>query len=141
MNITEIMTTRIVTVEMDDSLKVAKEIFDNVSFHHLLVVQREKLVGVVSDRDLLKAISPFLGSVAENDRDRSTLGRKIHQIMTRQPVTLSDLSTLQDAIEIFTENQFSCIPIVKDGDIPIGIVSWRDVLRCSQLSVPAIPEE
>ena len=133
------MTKRIVTVEMDDSLKVAKEIFDNVGFHHLLVVQREKLVGVVSDRDLLKAISPYLGSVAENNRDRFTLDRKIHQVMTRQPVTLTKLATLKDTIEIFTDNQFSCIPVVNDGNSPLGIVTWRDVLRCSQLNVPVNP--
>lgn len=129
MLVNEIMTKRIVTVGMDDSLKVAKEIFDNVRFHHLLVVQDEKLEGVLSDRDLLKAMSPYIGSAAENTRDRSTLERKIHQVMTRQPVTLSESATVDDAIDIFTNRRFSCIPIVDQRNTPVGIVSWRDVLR------------
>ncbi len=134
MFITEVMTKRIVTVSMDDSLKVAKDIFDNVKFHHLLVVQVEKLEGVLSDRDLLKAMSPYLGSAAESNRDRSTLDRKIHQLMTRKPVTLNESATLADAIEVFNTQRFSCIPIIDDHDVPVGIVTWRDVLRCLQPS-------
>lgn len=134
MLINEVMTQRIVTVDMDDSLRVAKEIFDNVRFHHLLVVQLEKLEGVLSDRDLLKAMSPYLGLAAETQRDRSTLDRKIHQVMTRGPVTLSESATLSDAVDIFTTRRFSCIPIVDESNIPVGIVSWRDVLRGLQAS-------
>ncbi len=130
MLITDVMTKRVVTVDMDDSLKVAKEIFDNVKFHHLLVVQATKLQGVLSDRDLLKAMSPYLGSAAESNRDRSTLDRKIHQLMSRQPVTLTESATLDDAIEVFNTRRFSCIPIIDEQHVPVGIVSWRDVLRC-----------
>jgi len=130
MNITEIMSQPIVTVEMDDSLSVVKEIFDNVRFHHLLVLRREKLAGVISDRDLLKAVSPYLDSLAECNRDRSTLERKVHQVMSREPVTLGETATLNDAIDIFTSRRFSCIPIIDDSNTPVGIVSWRDVLRC-----------
>lgn len=130
MLITEVMTKRVVTVNMDDTLKVAKDIFDNVKFHHLLVVQEEILEGVISDRDLLKAMSPFLGSAAESNRDRSTLDRKIHQLMTRKPVTLGESATLNDAIDVFNSKRFSCIPIVDENNSPVGIVSWRDVLRC-----------
>jgi len=123
------MTSKIVTVSLDDSLRVANEIFDNVRFHHLLVVQDEKLEGVLSDRDLLKAMSPYLGSAAELNRDRSTLDRKVHQVMTRNAVTLGESATTNDAIEIFLNRRFSCIPIVDQSNTPVGIVSWRDILR------------
>jgi len=129
MLISEVMTSKIVTVSLDDSLRVANEIFDNVRFHHLLVVQDEKLEGVLSDRDLLKAMSPYLGSAAELNRDRSTLDRKVHQVMTRNAVTLGESATTNDAIEIFLNRRFSCIPIVDQSNTPVGIVSWRDILR------------
>jgi len=55
-----VMTTRLVTVELDDPLEVVKRIFDSVKFHHLLVVDTgKKLCGVISDRDLLRALSPY----------------------------------------------------------------------------------
>ena len=72
------MTKKVVTVEMDDSLRLVKEIFDNVSFHHLLVVDGGKLYGVISDRDLLKNLSPNIGTVAETSRDLAALNKKAH---------------------------------------------------------------
>jgi CBS domain-containing protein len=70
MDVGSIMTTRVVSVEMDDRLDVVKKIFDTLKFHHLLVVDTGgKLKGVVSDRDLLRALSPYVGSAAENARD------------------------------------------------------------------------
>jgi acetoin utilization protein AcuB len=125
----DIMTTRLVTVEFDDSLQTVREIFDALGFHHVLVVDDKKLFGVVSDRDLLKALSPFLGTVVETDRDVGTLHRKVHQIMSRKPITLGPEANAADAVQLFLKHQISCIPIVDDKFAPIGIVSWRDILR------------
>lgn len=129
MIVEKIMSKPIVTVEFDDSLKKLKEIFENVKFHHLLVVDEGKLYGVVSDRDLLKSISPFIGTPNEKPQDRMTLNRKTHQIMTRKPITLGPKANVYDAISIFNRHKISCIPIVNDKFEPVGIVSWRDILR------------
>ncbi|MGQ7848444.1 CBS domain-containing protein [Granulosicoccus sp. 3-233] len=129
MNIKEIMTERVVTVEMDDPLSIVKEVFDNCQFHHLLVVNHEILSGVVSDRDLLRVISPYLGTLAENRRDTQTLSQRVHKIMTRKPVTLDVTASVADAIDVFNTERISCIPIVDDAGKPIGIVSWRDVMK------------
>jgi acetoin utilization protein AcuB len=125
-----VMSTRLVTVEIDDPLEVVKEIFDSVKFHHLLVVDSgKKLCGVISDRDLLRALSPYIGTASENARDTATLKKRVHQIMTRQPVTLPPEATVADAVKIFLEHRVSCIPVVGPGFKAVGIVSWRDVLK------------
>ena len=125
-----VMTARLVTVEIDDSLEVVKEIFDSVKFHHLLVVDSgKKLCGVISDRDLLRALSPYIGTLSENARDTATLQKRVHQIMTRQPVTLPPEATVADAVKVFLEHRVSCIPVVGPGFKAVGIVSWRDVLK------------
>jgi len=129
MTVKSIMSTRVVTVEMDDSLAMVKHIFDNVSFHHLLVVEKGVLFGVISDRDLLKAISPNVGTESETLRDRATINKRAHQILTRQPITLLANAGIYDAIEIFNAHNISCIPIVDDEDKPVGIISWRDILK------------
>ncbi len=49
--------------------------------------------------------------------------------MTRQPVTLHPESEISDAIRLFLEHRVSCIPIVGQDFKPVGIVSWRDVLK------------
>ena len=130
MTLGKIMTARIVTVEMDDRLEVVKEIFDTMSFHHLLVVdEHKKLSGVLSDRDLLRALSPYVGSATETARDLATLNKRVHQIMTRRPITLRQESGIAEAVELLLKNRISCLPIVDDDFKPVGIVSWRDLLR------------
>jgi acetoin utilization protein AcuB len=130
MELRNIMTTRVVTVEVDDTLEVVKQIFDAMKFHHLLVVDTGKtLCGVISDRDLLRALSPYVGTASENARDTATLHKRVHQIMSRKPVTLPPEATVADAVSLFLESRVSCIPIVDKNLKPVGIVSWRDVLR------------
>ncbi len=129
MSIEKIMSKSTVTVEMDDTLKLIKDIFDNTRFHHLLVVESGKLFGVISDRDLFKALSPNIGTAAETVKDTATLNKKVHQIMTRKPITLMSTAGIYDAIETFNTHDISCIPVVDDNRKPIGIISWRDILK------------
>jgi len=125
-----VMTARVVTVESDDPLETVKDIFDATKFHHLLVVDSaRKLHGVISDRDLLRALSPYVGTPSENARDTATLKKRAHQIMSRQPVTLTPEATVAQAIKLFLEHRVSCIPIVDAHFKAVGIVSWRDVLK------------
>lgn len=129
MKIKDIMTKSVVIVEMDDKLILVKEIFDNSKFHHLLVVDNGKLFGVVSDRDLLKAISPNIDTMVVTHRDLATLNKRVHQIMTRKPITLKANNSISDAAALFNTHQISCIPIVDDEFRPVGIVSWRDLIK------------
>ncbi len=129
MKIDEIMTTKIVTVEMDDTLQTISDIFQHVEFHHLPVVDNNKLHGIISDRDLLKATSPFLHTLAEQSRDYAVLNKKAHQIMTRNPITVSPDTEIDQAVKILLENSVSCLPIVDDNFHIIGIVTWKDLVR------------
>jgi acetoin utilization protein AcuB len=126
----DIMTAQVVTVDMDDRLERVKEIFDAKGFHHLLVTdENKKLCGIVSDRDLLRALSPYVGSAAETTRDLATLNKRVHQIMTRRPLMLRPQSAIAEAVNLLLTQRISCIPIVDDDFRPVGIVSWRDLLK------------
>jgi acetoin utilization protein AcuB len=95
----------------------------------LVIGSDKKLCGVISDRDLLRAISPYVGTVSENARDSATLKKRAHQIMTRAPVTLSADASVADAIRLFIDHRVSCIPVVDEKLGAVGIVSWRDILK------------
>ena len=129
MKVDQIMRAHLATVGLDDPLSLVKEIFDNAPFHHLLVVEDRKLYGVISDRDLLKAISPNIGTPRFTSQDMATLKKRVHQIVTRHPITLPAGASIADALVIFNASQVSCIPIVDDDNIAIGLLSWRDILR------------
>ena len=98
------MSAKPVSVSPDDTLTVVKQIFDNVKFHHVLVVEKNILIGVLSDRDLFKALSPHIGTAAETARDLATLNKKVHQVMLRKPVTLQPEAKVMDAIQLFNDD-------------------------------------
>jgi acetoin utilization protein AcuB len=78
---------------------------------------------------LLKALSPYVGSPSENLRDAATLNKRVHQIMSRKPITLPPEAAIADAVKLLLAHRISCLPIVNPEFKPIGIVSWRDLLR------------
>ncbi len=123
------MSSPVVTVDMDDNLKTIREIFASTKFHHLLVVEDDKLYGVISDRDLLKALSPRLDTEGELPADTATLNKRAHQIMSRNPITIGKDESLFAAIDIFEKHSISCIPVVDSEQHPIGILSWRDIFK------------
>lgn len=134
MLVEKIMSKPVVTVTLDDTLRVVKHIFENAKFHHLLVVEEGKLYGVISDRDLLKSISPFIGTIQETVHDKFTLNKKVHQIMSRKPISLRPSADVYEAISLFNQHNISCIPIVNEKDAPVGIVSWRDILQTIEVN-------
>jgi len=123
------MSKTIVTVEMDDSLKTIKEIFEQVKFHHVLIVESGKLFGLISKTDLYKSLSPHIGTISETNSDAALLNVKAHQIMTRRPLTLKTNAEAHDAIKLFNNNNISIIPVINDDGEPVGIISWRDILK------------
>jgi acetoin utilization protein AcuB len=54
MNVNEIMTAKVITIGMDDTLGQIQELFKKHKFHHVLVLEDEELIGVISDRDVPK---------------------------------------------------------------------------------------
>lgn len=128
MKLSSIITEEVVTVDMDTSLKTICRIFDERKFNHLLVVEEGELCGIISDRDLLKASSPFLNTPSEQNRDLSTLKKRAHQIMSRKLITITKEASAEDAVQLILREKVSCLPVISsDGQIE-GIVTWKDLL-------------
>ena len=89
---------------------------------------------MISDRDLLKSISPFIGTLQEKAHDKFTLNKKVHQIMSRKPISLTPSADVYEAISLFNQYSISCIPIVNEQGVPVGVVSWRDILRVIEVN-------
>jgi acetoin utilization protein AcuB len=129
MKVADIMTKRVVTIGMDDTLEDINRIFEKHKFHHVLVMEGEKLVGIISDRDVLKEISPFINTLSEDSRDLKTLQTKAHQIMTRKPIVVIENYSIKDTANVFLRKNVSCLPVVSPWGKVAGILSWKDILK------------
>lgn len=125
----DIMTTNVFTLELDDFVHRAVRLFETEHFHHVVILLHGKIHGVISDRDILKTVSPFLGqSMLERPQDLATSRKRIHQIMTRQPVTIHADQPITQAARTMLDRRVSCLPVVDDQGALAGIVSTRDFI-------------
>ncbi len=129
----ELMSKNVVALTFDDNLLTVRNIFSTMKFHHIPVVEPgRKLIGIVSDRDFLLRVSPFLDTINEQARDKAIMLRRVGTIMTRDPICATVDTTVSDAIRLMDGNNISCLPVVKDDGMRLlGIVTWKD-LACSR---------
>jgi acetoin utilization protein AcuB len=121
--IREIMTTDIITVHPDDTLYKVEEIFDIFPIHHILVVDRYELKGVITHQDLLRI---YRKELTENLIDRTAL--LVKHAMTPNPLTLDCEDSIGLAADIFMANKFHSVPVL-DGQELAGILTNHDILR------------
>ena len=141
--VSKVMSAKVAVVYPDDTLLTLREVFSKVKFHHMVVVDgSRRVLGVVSDRDVLRTVSPFFGTVNEQTRDTTLMRRPVHQVMTREPICATPEMRMEDAIRFMWGKRISCLPVV-DGEFRvIGILTWKDIVRafCPQGFQPPPPE-
>ena len=116
MRVSEIMTNAAVTDQADDTLTAAARKMWEQQTGSLLVVDGEDLVGIVTERDVLKAAANGL-SMDET---------RISQIMTKDLVTVGPGTSLRDAAKLMAERWIRHLPVLDEGKL-VGILSQRDL--------------
>ena len=125
----DVMTKAVVTVHLDHTLQHIIDIFEERRFHHIVVIADGHVAGVISDRDLLKHMSPFVGNVyMERRQDANTLKRRAHQIMQREPIVARGEMPVAKAARLMLDQNVTCLPVVGEDQRLCGIVTWRDLL-------------
>lgn len=128
MTVEHIMSRDVVTVAPDAALVDVRKRLHEGGFNHMLVLEDETLRGVISDRDVLKAISPFLDTYREEHRDVKTLSKSASEIMQSDPITVTPDTDIKEASQTLLDNRVSSLPVV-EGDNLVGIVTGKDMLE------------
>jgi acetoin utilization protein AcuB len=131
MFISKIMTKDAVTIDQNADISQAQEKMSKYRFRHLPVVDDNNLlIGIVTDRDIRSALpSSHLADDDRSEARKSVSGIKIKDIMTKNPVTISPLFTIQDTLILLEKKRFGAFPVVDEQGILKGIISVRDLLR------------
>jgi acetoin utilization protein AcuB len=132
MFISKFMTKDVVTLDKDADIAEAKQLMIRYRIRHLPVTRPDRtLIGIVSDRDIRSAMpSKFFHDqgIEEMETERLT-GVLVQEIMTKDPVSVSFSSTLQDALLLIEKTRVGAFPVVDENLKVVGIVSDRDLLN------------
>ncbi|MBI5428653.1 MAG: CBS domain-containing protein [Nitrospinae bacterium] len=130
MRVKELMSVKVFTVTPDDMVDRVFFLFNFESIRHLPVVENDKVVGVVSDRDLKKVLGPWRPKKpGKNDLSSFTLpSRKVKTLMRRGLTTIGPEEKAADAAAIMAKKKIGCLPVVSAEKL-VGIITATDILR------------
>ncbi|MBI4951731.1 MAG: CBS domain-containing protein [Myxococcales bacterium] len=123
------MTREVVTLHPADDLTGVEEGMRRLRFRHLPVVEGDKLVGLVTQRDLLRIAASSLEPGAP-EKTRALVARHlVRDVMQQELVTVREDTPLAEAGELLWDHKLGCLPVVRaDGGL-VGIVTEADFVR------------
>jgi acetoin utilization protein AcuB len=123
------MNPHVITVDADDSMLDATKILKEHNIRHLPVLEKGKLVGIVTDRDLKRASPSDATSLEAHELLYLIANIKVREIMTTNPITVPYNFTIEEAAQILLQAKISGMPVVdKDGNV-IGAITQTDLFK------------
>lgn len=132
--VSEIMSTKLVTLSPKNTLKDVKEQLESHNLHHLPIVEDGKLVGIVSMTDFLRLSMGATLYEAGEAFDNEGLNNVIYEslavgeVMTKNPAALTPTDTISKAVDLFQLNMFHALPVVENGELK-GMISTFDIIN------------
>ena len=125
----DIMTTQVVTIEPETTLKEAINLLVKIEISGLMVMKDDsELVGVISEKDLLVAYD-FLGQVKT----------PVSDFVNREVISIEEDTPVEEISRLLVQQNIRRVPVVKDKKL-VGIVSRRDLLKCILLEEKKLSE-
>jgi CBS domain-containing protein len=116
--VSEIMTTKLRTMRADDSVTIAEWLLALDEIHHVVVVDaHDKVIGIVSDRDILRAFG-----------SKPVANMPVSGIMSRHVQTIAPDAPAREALERMQRGKFHALPVTDNQDRIVGIVTSTDFL-------------
>lgn len=114
--VSEVTLTMRPTLSPGDTVNAAASAMRDFSHGSAVIVENEKLVGIFTERDLLR----FIGQGGD-------MGSLLSDVMTTNPVTASTGDSLFDAIKSMDTGGYRRLPVIDDQGRPVGILDVKDV--------------
>jgi acetoin utilization protein AcuB len=126
MLVRDCMKTRLITVGPDTSLPEAFALLQLHSIRHLPVVEGDRLLGLVSDRNLRLKMVPSHGRGGHSYR--FPRGGTVREVMVQDPLTVTPHHPVEDAAILLHDYKVGCLPVV-EGDKLVGVITVVDILE------------
>ncbi|MFY7670219.1 CBS domain-containing protein [Tenacibaculum sp. MEBiC06402] len=123
------MTDNPITLNSDDDLTTAEELFKIHNIRHIPIVQGRKVIGMLSHTDLMRV--SYKDSIEEYEAEFDTVLNSeftIEQVMTKNVVAVTTRTTIKEVAEILSKREFHALPVLENQDL-IGIVTTTDLIK------------
>lgn len=117
------MARAVVSVAPEDTLGEAAQKMVDEGVGSAVVLDHGRLIGILTERDLLKAAA---GRVHSSEA-------RVREWMTEEPITASSETSVEDAVRTMLEHGFRHLPVVEEGRT-VGVVSLREVVRATVMA-------
>lgn len=132
--VSEIMQREFMHIAPNDGLDFVEEVMGIGRVRHFPVLDDGKLVGIVSQRDLLAA-SLTRVLAFEGEHRRSFLKSvPVSEVMTREVHTVSPATALREIARLFARYKIGCVVVIDDDGTPVGLVTETDLLTEAYLT-------
>jgi CBS domain-containing protein len=124
----EIMMGSPVTLTPGDTLDLANDVISLGRIRHIPVVDEGRLVGLLSERDLLGAAATRIFGLKQKNKSALLKSVLIRDVMKKKVQTVSPDTTIKDAAHVMADKKIGCVPVVSSGGL-VGLLTTTDVLR------------
>src|SRR5574341_188535 len=121
------MSERVLAVETFDSIAVARQIMARHRVNQLPVLENEKLVGIVTDRDIRDAYPTSMMINLGKEIDRFADSVTVEEVMSHDVMVVRPDASLTTAVNLLRRHRIGSLPVMKNGKL-VGIVTRSDVL-------------
>ncbi len=119
-SVAEFMTKDLVTVREEDDVALAEALLKLGGIRHLPVVREKKLVGILTQRDVLR--SGLSGKASAREQP-------VSEVMTKEPTSVRPALGLSQAARLMLERKYGCLPVCEDDGTLVGIITEADFVR------------
>ena len=126
--VSEIMSNEVTSVSPQERLIHARRIMLESKVGRLPVIEDEKLVGMLTSKDLMRAFIDFRKNVPEKYQKSQIKEVFVEDIMSSKPTSTSKETTITEISKVMMETGFNGLPVVEDDKV-IGIITQTDILR------------
>lgn len=124
------MTTPAITLTPDTPFQEALRLMRDRKIRRIPIVdEKQKLVGIVSERDLLHAEPSPATSLSVWEMNYLLWKLKLGDVMTREVITVTPLTRLQDAASLLIKHRIGGLPVVDAEDQVIGVITETDIFK------------
>jgi acetoin utilization protein AcuB len=123
------MSKNVITIEESDAMQDAMRLLKEHGIRRLPVMDKDRLVGIVTDRDLKKASASDATSLEVHELLYLLTQVKVKDIMTKDPITVPPDYTVEETAQVLLGNKISGVPVVDPGGKVIGIITQTDLFR------------